>query len=442
MPAASACAARSPRNATHLVDHIDVVRDPDRAHAGPAGCGSPPPTRRLAPPRAGTPGRRTRRCRCRPLHRPGTPRWPPRPSTCHRTAARRTARAARRWRGRPAPAPRPGTPRARAGLDATDVEDVCAVGDQRLGPGQERVELEVAPRVVERVGRAVQDADDHRSKRDVEAVGTELEEHEATLPGSLRRPIGPNGRRTRTFSRGCAATTVTVNGPTTRSVPSGGTDAPGTVPPDGSSTAPTDQRWRSAAVWAAADGATRAEDDEVHPTDAGLAERREEPIGRHARGELDDGRSAARHTTTPAAGSLRSGGSDQRSTSAGTTSASTTNAVAALDQQPPCDADADHDRGHAGHEQDGFGWADVAERPPRCSLGHAGDPGDHQPGRQMEQRRDRPSDDAGDEASAQAPHHDQPGDRNGEQVGRDGGRPAVRRSWPASPAPRRPGRPA
>ena len=50
--------------------------------------------------------------------------------------------------------------RARAGLDAADVEDVGAFGDELFGPAKEGVEVEVAARVEERVGRAVEDAHD------------------------------------------------------------------------------------------------------------------------------------------------------------------------------------------------------------------------------------------------------------------------------------------
>ena len=56
-----------------------------------------------------------------------------------------------------------------------DVEEVGAGHDERLGLGQEVVERPVAALVVERVGRAVEDAHHDRPRRDVEAVGTELE---------------------------------------------------------------------------------------------------------------------------------------------------------------------------------------------------------------------------------------------------------------------------
>ena len=57
----------------------------------------------------------------------------------------------------------------RSGLDAADVEDVGPVGHQLLGPGVELVELEGGALVVERVGRAVEDAHDQRPVGEVVA---------------------------------------------------------------------------------------------------------------------------------------------------------------------------------------------------------------------------------------------------------------------------------
>ena len=81
---------------------------------------------------------------------------------------------------------------AGAGLHPADVEEVGAVGHEPLGLAQERVERVVGALVVERVGRAVEDAHHDGPVGDVEAVGPEREVH----GGNLHRPPEPlPGRR-------------------------------------------------------------------------------------------------------------------------------------------------------------------------------------------------------------------------------------------------------
>lgn len=74
-------------------------------------------------------------------------------------------------------------------LDATDVEEVRTVDDELFGLGQEGVERPVAALVVERVGRAVQDAHHDSSVTDVEGPRPELEGR-----GGLDDPDGRHRR--------------------------------------------------------------------------------------------------------------------------------------------------------------------------------------------------------------------------------------------------------
>ena len=87
-------------------------------------------------------------------------------------------------------------------LHAPDVEQVGAVGDERLGAPQERVELPGRAAVVERVGRAVEDAHHQRragarrsTGRRAAASGTERRSRSATVATRLRstgqRPSAP-----------------------------------------------------------------------------------------------------------------------------------------------------------------------------------------------------------------------------------------------------------
>ena len=75
-----------------------------------------------------------------------------------------------------------------------------------------------------------------------------------------------------------------------------------------------------------------------------------------------------------------------------------------------------HDRQHRE-----VGRTEVAERPARGGPGHPVEPGQQQPGRQVQHRGHRPAEDAGDEARRQAPDHDRPGHGDREQVRRHRG---------------------
>ena len=88
------------------------------------------------------------------------------------------------------------------GLHAADVEQVGAVGDQLLGPAQERVEAPGRAAVVERVGRAVEDAHHERARAHVDAAVADADRRvrrDAHGGGYRARRRGParRGRRTR-----------------------------------------------------------------------------------------------------------------------------------------------------------------------------------------------------------------------------------------------------
>ncbi len=63
----------------------------------------------------------------------------------------------------------------RPGAHAAHVEQVGAVGDERLGAREERVEVEGRRGLVERVGGAVEDPHDERPRRQVEAAVPEAQ---------------------------------------------------------------------------------------------------------------------------------------------------------------------------------------------------------------------------------------------------------------------------
>ena len=63
--------------------------------------------------------------------------------------------------------------RAGAGLHASDVEQIRAVGDQLFGPARERVERPGGAAVVEGVGRAIENAHHDDARPHVERRVTE-----------------------------------------------------------------------------------------------------------------------------------------------------------------------------------------------------------------------------------------------------------------------------
>ncbi len=67
--------------------------------------------------------------------------------------------------------------RTGAGLHATHVEEIGAIGHETLSFAQELVESEVRALVVERVRRSVQDANDDGLGRDVESTVAEVQVH-------------------------------------------------------------------------------------------------------------------------------------------------------------------------------------------------------------------------------------------------------------------------
>ena len=75
-------------------------------------------------------------------------------------------------------------------FDATDIEDVGAVGDQLLGPRVELVELEGGALVIEGVGRAVEDPHHEGPVSEVVAAAAEVERGRAREVGGARRRRG------------------------------------------------------------------------------------------------------------------------------------------------------------------------------------------------------------------------------------------------------------
>jgi hypothetical protein len=90
------------------------------------------------------------------------------------------------------------------GLDTTDVQEVRAIGDELIGPAVEGIEIPELALVVERVGRAVEDAHHEGAVGDVEAVRSERHFHrrDPTDHHNTARPVIAIACDARTYPSG------------------------------------------------------------------------------------------------------------------------------------------------------------------------------------------------------------------------------------------------
>ena len=163
-PAASARRAPLEQERGDVGDEVVVVRDSGSGTRGRSRmCVATTVASCSRRDRAGSRDRRSRRCRCRRPRPPRTRRRAPTRARCRSRAARRSVRAAPRSAGttRSSSSASPTSGPGPAFTPPTSRRSAPAV-DELLGAAEERVEVPGRAAVVERVGRAVEDAHHER----------------------------------------------------------------------------------------------------------------------------------------------------------------------------------------------------------------------------------------------------------------------------------------